>query len=309
MVSESLPFNNTLIVIVGPTAVGKTSVSTEVAKQFNTEIISADSRQFYRGLTIGTAAPSAEQLSSVKHHFIAHLDPADSFNVSVFETSVNLLLSKLFEKHHVVIMTGGSGLYIKAVCEGIDEFPNIDNAIREQLLELNQKEGLPALRSLLMKYDPVYYAKVDLANPTRIIRALEVSMQTGMPYSSQLKNNVANRNYNIIKIALNIPRNELHNRINRRVDQMIEDGLIEEARSFYGLRHLNSLNTVGYRELFDYFDNKCTLNEAIEKIKTNTRRYARRQITWFRKDPGMVWLQPDSQIVINHIVTTLKRVN
>lgn len=305
MVSENLPFDNTLIIIVGPTAVGKTSVSTDVARYFKTEIISADSRQFYRGLTIGTAAPSADQLRSAKHHFIAHLDPADSFNVSLFETSVNTLLTELFEQHRIVIMTGGSGLYIKAVCAGIDDFPDIDNDIREHLMELNKKEGLPALRSLLMKYDPVHYEQVDLANPTRIIRALEVSMQTGIPYSSQLKKNVARRNYNIIRIALNIPRNELHERINRRVDQMIEDGLIEEARSFYGLRHLNSLNTVGYRELFDYFDNKCTLNEAIEKIKTNTRRYARRQITWFKKDTDMHWLSPDSSDVIKHIETTL----
>ncbi len=307
MVSESLPFDNTLVLIVGPTAVGKTAVSIDVAKYFNTEIISADSRQFYRGLTIGTAAPSAEQLNKVKHHFIAHLDPADSFNVSVFETSVNALLAKLFDKQNVVVMTGGSGLYIKAVCEGIDDFPDIDSEIREHLIELNKKEGLPALRSLLMKYDPVYYDKVDLANPTRIIRALEVSMQTGKPYSSQLKNNIANRDYNILKIALNIPRNELHDRINQRVDQMIEDGLVEEARSFYGLRHLNSLNTVGYRELFDYFDNKCTLNEAIEKIKTNTRRYARRQITWFRKDTKMQWLPPYSSTIIKYLETTLNR--
>lgn len=302
MVGKSFPENTpTLIVIAGPTAVGKTSVAIDVAEHYATEIISADSRQFYKGLTIGTAAPTPQQLERVKHHFVGFLEPEEYFNVGKFEIEVLDLLKQLFTKHHVVIMTGGSGLYIRAVCKGIDEFPDIDEDIRKNLHKILRNEGLSALRRLLIKHDPLYASTVDPANPNRIIRALEVIMQTGKPYSSFLGNRKTQRDFNIIQIALNIDRSELHERINHRVDKMIEDGLLEEAKSFYAKRHLNSLNTVGYKELFSYIDGELSLENAIEKIKTNTRRYARRQITWFNKDSQFNWLPPDSSSVINYL--------
>jgi len=221
--------------------------------------------------------------------------------VSQYERQVTALLAELFSIHKVVVLTGGSGLYIKAVCEGIDELPDMDISVRESLTNLLKSEGLSSIRNLLFILDPVYARKVDLANPARIIRAIEVTMQTGIPYSSHLNRSRTVRNFNIVKIALNLPREELHSRINHRVDEMIEKGLEEEARSFYPLKHLNSLNTVGYKELFEYFEGKMPLSEAIEKIKTNTRRYARRQITWFKSDSEYKWLQPDSQNVINYL--------
>jgi tRNA dimethylallyltransferase len=302
MVAEGNPYKPSyLVIITGPTAVGKTSVAIDVARHFNTEIISADSRQFYKGLVIGTAAPSSNQLQAVKHHFVGHINPEEYFNVSRYEECVLTTLDELFKKHQVVVMTGGSGLYIQAVTDGIDDLPDADPQVREQLKHIYETGGLPELRSMLLKYDPGYAAKVDLANPARIMRALEVTMQTGKPYSSHLRNDKAIREFNIIRIALNVHRAELHSRINHRVDQMIEDGLLEEARSFYSLRHLNSLNTVGYKEIFDYFDGKVTLEEAVEKIKTNSRRYARRQITWFNRDKKYHWLSPDSKSAIDYI--------
>jgi tRNA dimethylallyltransferase len=301
MVTSGLPLDSTLIVIAGPTAVGKTSIAIDVAKHFKTEIVSADSRQFYKGLTIGTAAPSTDQLLAVKHHFVGNLQPDDYFNISQYEKQVIGLLNELFQRHKVVVLTGGSGLYINAVCEGIDDMPDIEPSVRDQLSSILESEGLPALRKMLYHLDPVYSEKVDLANPTRIMRALEVTIQTGRPYSSLLKNVPVIRDFNIVKVALNLPREELHNRINRRVDEMIKQGLVDEARSFYQLRHLNSLNTVGYKEIFDYFDGNLTLEEAIEKIKTNTRRYARRQITWFKKDKNFVWFPPESKAVIEYL--------
>lgn len=291
----------TLVIIAGPTAVGKTSVAIEVAEHFNTSIISADSRQFYRGMQIGTAAPDQHQLERVKHYFVGHLDPEANFNVSTFESEVIELLDNLFTERDIVVMTGGSGLYIKAVCDGIDNLPDVDPAIRKELQDLYSEKGLPALRQMLYKLDSEYAGKVDLANPNRLIRALEVTVQTGIPYSRQLTNTRAERNFNILKIALNLPRELLHERINQRVDQMISQGLVEEVKSLYYQRHLNALNTVGYREIFDYLDGKVSLGEAIEKIKTNTRRYARRQITWFNRDKEFHWLPPDSKQVINFI--------
>jgi len=301
--------HSTLIVIAGPTAVGKTSVAVEVARHFNTEIISADSRQFYGDLVIGTAAPSANILQQLKHHFVGHLKLEEYTNVSKFENEVLQLLNQLFEDHEVVVMTGGSGLYIKAVCEGMDDLPDADHEIRGMLNATYRTGGLAALRSMLLTLDPIYARQVDMANPNRIIRALEVTLQTGKPYSQQRSNTKAIRNFNIVKVALNLPREALHRQINSRVDQMIEQGLVEEARSFFHLKHLNSLNTVGYKELFDYFDGNNTLEGAIEKIKTNTRRYARRQITWFKKDPEMHWFLPDPELVIEWLENALKERN
>ncbi|MCB9015524.1 MAG: tRNA (adenosine(37)-N6)-dimethylallyltransferase MiaA [Lentimicrobiaceae bacterium] len=301
---HSLVSENTLLVIAGPTAVGKTSVAIDVAQRFESEIISADSRQFYRELKIGTAAPDTTQLALVPHHFVGNLSLSDSYNVSQYETEVLELLNRLFQKHKLVVLTGGSGLYIRAVCDGIDMLPDAEPEIRLHLQTILKTEGLPTLRLLLQKLDPVYFQMVDVANPARIIRALEVCMSTGLPYSSFRKKNPAKRNFRIIKIGLDLPRAELHQRINARVDQMMAAGLEQEAREFYPYRHLNALNTVGYKELFDYFDGNCSQDDAVEKIKTNTRRYARRQITWFRKENDLNWCKPDVEEVMN-LVTIL----
>lgn len=293
--------NCTLLVIAGPTAVGKTSVAIEIASHFGCDIISADSRQFYRELIIGTAAPSAYQLSLVKHHFIGNLSLTDSYNASQYENEVLELLPSLFNKNRIAVMVGGSGLYIRAVCEGIDELPDVDPSVRKSLHNKLETEGLSGLRSLLQKLDPEYHQTVDAANPNRIIRALEVCLSSGSPYSSFRKKKPALRNFKIIKIGLDLPRAQLHERINNRVDQMMAEGLEQEARELYPLRHLNALNTVGYKELFDFFDGKCNLEEATGKIKTNTRRYARRQITWFRKEENIVWCRPEADAVISLI--------
>ncbi|KAF5071235.1 tRNA dimethylallyltransferase [anaerobic digester metagenome] len=294
-----------LIVIAGPTAVGKTDVAIAVARHFGCEIVSADSRQFYRELKIGTAAPSAEQLSAVKHHFVGHLSVKDSYDVSRYEKESLELLQRLFLENRFVVLTGGSGLYIQAVCDGFDELPDSDPQIRADLREKFETEGLPALRALLRQSDPVYYEQVDPANPNRILRALEVSLTTGKPFSSFRKRDLADRPFSTVKICLDLPRQELHNRINARVDAMMVSGLLEEARHFYAERALNALNTVGYKELFQYFDGLCSLEDAVEKIKTNTRRYARRQLTWFRRDKAVVWCRPDAEEVIRNITRHL----
>lgn len=294
-----------LVIITGPTAVGKTAVAIDVARYFNTEIISADSRQFYKGMVIGTAAPSEKELQMVKHHFVGHLNPEENFNVSRYEQSVLKLLERLFTDHEIVVLTGGSGFYIQAVTEGIDELPDADTRLRSELQKIYKSKGLGELQQMLVSYDPDYAAKVDLSNPNRIIRALEVSMQTGVPYSTFLTKSKTRRPFRILKIALNIPRNELHCRINSRVEEMVKSGLEMEAKAFYPLKHLNALNTVGYREFFDYFDRVLSREEAIEKIKTNTRRYARRQITWINRDKEYSWFQPDSQAIIGFIESRL----
>lgn len=287
-----------LLVIAGPTAVGKTSVAIEVARHFDCEIISADSRQFYREMVIGTAVPDAGQLAEVKHHMIGNLPVTDSYNVSRFGQDVLTLLPGLFSHNPIAVMVGGSGLYIKAVCEGIDDLPDADTELRAMLHAKVKSEGLAPLRAMLLKLDPEYSAVVDPANPNRIIRALEVCLATGKTYTSFRIRQPVKRDFRIISFMLDLPREELHQRINSRVDQMFDDGLEEEARSLYPIRHLNALNTVGYRELFDYFESKCSLAEAIEKIKTNTRRYARRQITWFRKEKDMIRCKPDAGEII-----------
>jgi tRNA dimethylallyltransferase len=283
-----------LIVISGPTGIGKTDLSIDIALEFSTEIISSDSRQVYKELKIGTAVPSDDQLEKVKHHLIGHKSVYDYYNASMFEIEVLELLEKLFIDHDKVIMTGGSGMYINAVCDGIDELPDIDMEIRNDLIAKHEKEGIESLRMQLKMLDPESYKKIDLKNAKRILKALEVSLQTGKPYSSFLLGNKKERDFEIVKIGLERNRAELYERINLRVDQMVEEGLVEEARRFYKDRSLNSLNTVGYKELFEHFDGTITLEKAIELIKRNSRHYAKRQISWFARDKDIVWFNPDN---------------
>jgi tRNA dimethylallyltransferase len=282
----------TLLIILGPTASGKTELAIKAARWLSTEIISADSRQFYRELAVGTARPSAEQLAEVKHHFIGHISINEKYNISRFEADTIRLLEEFFLHHNTVIMTGGSGLYIDAVCKGIDEQPDNDPAIRQMLKTEYKAKGIEYLRNELLHLDQDYYRQVDLSNPNRLMRALEVCLVTGKPYSSYRKGHEKKRPFRLVKIGIDIPRDELVNRINKRVDEMILQGLVEEAGAHYGFRHLNALNTVGYKEIFDYFDGKCSLEQAVEKIKINTRRYAKRQMTWFRRDREITWIKP-----------------
>ncbi|MCD4833476.1 MAG: tRNA (adenosine(37)-N6)-dimethylallyltransferase MiaA [Bacteroidales bacterium] len=284
-----------LIVILGPTGIGKTDLSIDIAKEFETEIISSDSRQIYKELKIGTAVPTDEQLKKVKHHFIGNKSIYDYYNASMFEQEVLEVLNELFSNLDYVVMTGGSGMYINAVCDGIDDLPTIDQELRKNLINQHKEEGIESLRLQLKMLDPESYSKVDLKNPKRILKALEVSIQTGKPYSSFLSESKKKRNFNIIKIGLQRDRNELYERINLRVDQMIEDGLMDEAKRYYKDRHLNSLNTVGYKELFEFFDKKITQEKAIELIKRNSRHYAKRQISWFSRDKEIVWFNPDKK--------------
>ena len=284
-----------LIVILGPTGIGKTDLSIDIAKEFETEIISSDSRQIYKELKIGTAVPTDEQLKKVKHHFIGNKSIYDYYNASMFEFEVLEVLNELFSNLDYVVMTGGSGMYINAVCDGIDDLPTIDQKLREDLIKQHKEEGIENLRLQLKMLDPKSYSKIDLKNPKRILKALEVSIQTGRPYSSFLSESKKKRNFNIIKIGLQRDRDELYERINLRVDQMVEDGLIDEAKRFYKDRHLNSLNTVGYKELFEFFDGKITQKKAIELIKRNSRHYAKRQISWFSRDKEIVWFHPEKK--------------
>lgn len=283
-----------LIIITGPTASGKTDLAVTLAEHFDTEIISADSRQIFKEMRIGTAVPDDEVLHRVKHHFIQTRSVKEYYNAFMYETEViDLLEQQLFVNHDVAIMCGGSMMYVDAVCNGIDLIPDPDMAVRNRLWQQFENEGIEPLRQQLLQLDPEYYKICDLNNHKRIIKALEVSIQTGKPYSSFRTGNKKQRSFSIIKIGVNYPREILHQRINQRVDKMIGDGLLDEARSLYPLKHLNSLNTVGYRELFDFFDNKTSLETAVELIKRNTRRYARKQISWFNGDKDLTWFQPD----------------
>ncbi|RLD43431.1 MAG: tRNA (adenosine(37)-N6)-dimethylallyltransferase MiaA [Bacteroidetes bacterium] len=284
--------DNTLIVLLGPTASGKTDLAIALAQHFKTEIISADSRQFYKEIPIGTAAPNADQLALVKHHFVGHLSIQDNYNVFRFEQDVLKLLEKGFKSHDVFVMTGGSGLYIDAVCQGIDELPDPDIGLRNSLEKLFKEQGIEVLQQKLKELDPVYFQSVDLKNSKRLMRAIEVCLQTGKPYSQQRLNKGKERPFNIIKVGLDMPREILNQRINLRTDEMINAGWLNEAKAVFPLRDLNALNTVGYKELFSYFDGERTLEEALVKIKTNTRRYAKRQMTWFRKDKSIQWFEP-----------------
>jgi len=290
-----------LIVIAGPTAVGKTATAIRLAQQLKTEIISADSRQFYNEMSIGTAKPDAEELSQAKHHFIDSHSITDNFTVGNFEKEALLLLDELFKTHDQLIMVGGSGLFIQAVTQGFDNLPAANPEIREKLNQEFAEKGIEHLQQKLKEADPDYYNKVDLNNPQRLIRALEVFQATGKSFSSYRKATVNTRPFESIKIVLDLPREELYDRINRRVDIMIEQGLVEEVRSLLPYRQLNALNTVGYSELFDYFDGKTDLPAAIDLIKQNTRRFAKRQLTWFRKDKEMKWLNAASENLLELI--------
>lgn len=287
-----MDFPKTLIVVAGPTAIGKTDLAIQLALYYKTEIISADSRQFYREMAIGTAKPSDHELSQVKHHFINSHSINESFSVGDFETQVLSLLDELFKFRDIVILVGGSGLFVKAITDGFDALPKADTEIRENLNNLFAEYGISALQQKLLVLDPEYYQEVDLNNPQRLIRALEVCISSGSPFSSYRKNNLTGRTFNTIKIALNTDRETLYNRINLRVDQMVKSGLIDEVKGLMQYQNLNALNTVGYTEIFLYLKGEITLNEAIESIKQNTRRFAKRQLTWFRKDTDFAWFEP-----------------
>ncbi len=287
--------NPLLVVISGPTASGKTSLAIELAQHFGSEIISADSRQIYREMRIGTAVPSPQELAAVKHHFIQTKSIHDYYNAFMYETEVLALLEELFQRMNPVIMAGGSGLYIDAVCRGIDDIPTVDPEVRQQLRAVYAREGLEGLRRRLREADPAYYRRADLNNPMRLLKALEVTLQSGRPYSSFLTRTPRPRPFRILKAGLDLPRSELYDRINRRVTTMIEAGLVDEARRLLPHRHLTALNTVGYKEIFDHLDGRLSLDEAAERIRANTRKYARKQLTWFRKDPQIRWFRPDEK--------------
>lgn len=281
---------NTLLVLLGPTGVGKTEWSLRVAERLKSPILSADSRQIYQQMTIGTAAATDEQLARVPHHFVGMLQPEDYYSASQFEDDAVPLIEELLQSHPFVVMTGGSMMYIDAVCKGIDQIPTIDEKLRKEVYELYQNEGLDAIRARLKILDPDFYGQVDLKNYKRVVHALEVCLMAGKPYSSLRTNPQKQRSFRIVKIGFTREREELYRRINLRVDQMIEDGLVDEARKLYPKRHLNSLNTVGYKELFEYFDGDCTLDFAIDKIKQHSRNYARKQMTWFKRDKDINWI-------------------
>lgn len=283
-----------LIVICGPTAVGKTAVGIKLAKHFGTEIISADSRQFYREMNIGTAKPLVAELASVPHHFINNLSITDKYTAGDYEKQALTVLENIFQKRNVAVMVGGSGLFIKAVCEGFDSFQNMVKEVDAAILEKIKSMLLTDLQNEVAKLDPEYYDKVDRNNSRRLQRALEVIYTTGKKYSEQRTGERAQRNFNSIKIGLELPREQLYNRINNRVDEMLKAGLWGEATTLYPYRHLQTLQTVGYQEVFDCLDNKYTKAEAIEKIKQNTRNYAKRQMTWFKKDEEIKWLSPET---------------
>jgi tRNA dimethylallyltransferase len=282
-----------LIIVAGPTAVGKTSVAVEIASKLTTEIINADSRQIYREMKIGTAVPSDDQQSSIKHHLLAHRSVREYYNASMYEVDVIGLLKVLFNRYEHVVMSGGSGMYIRAVCSGIDNLPAVDREVRSLLRKEFNEHGKDFMLEKLKRADPAYYDIVDRNNPKRILKALEVYAQSGYPYSSFLTGSTKNRDFSTIKIGLDRDRNDLHNLINTRVDQMMKAGLLDEVSKLYPYRHLNALNTVGYKELFAYMDGCISLEEAVDQVKSHSRQYARRQLTWFRKDREFRWFHPD----------------
>lgn len=294
--------DKTLIVIAGPTAIGKTALSIAIAKEFNTSILSADSRQFFKEMSIGTAKPGAKEMQDILHHFIDSHSIFENYNVGKYETEAIALLEKLFETQDKLILVGGSGLYIDAICKGFDELPEADTEVRSNINSLLQTDGIEGLQNLLKQLDPDYYKKVDLQNPQRMSRALEVCLTTGKPYSAFRGGAIKKRNFKIIKIGINTSRELLYERINKRVDEMMKNGLLEEVKGLQAHKQLNALQTVGYKELFDHFEKGTDLNSTIELIKQNTRNFAKRQLTWFRRDKEIKWFEPDEvQEIINHI--------
>lgn len=283
----------TLIVLIGPTGIGKTDLSLNIAEHYNTEIISADSRQLYADLKIGTAAPTPEQLARVKHHFVGTLQLTDYYSAAQYEAEVMNKLDELFKRHNVIVLTGGSMMYVDAVCKGIDDIPAVDEETRKTLMQHYENVGLERLCAELKILDPEYYDIVDKKNPKRVIHALEICYMTGQTYTSFRTSQTKERPFNIIKVGLRREREELYARINKRVDIMMEDGLLEEAKSVYQYKNLNSLNTVGYKEMFKYLDGEWELPFAIEKIKQNSRIYSRKQVTWFKRDTDITWFHPD----------------
>ena len=283
----------TLIVLIGPTGIGKTDLSLNIAEHYNTEIISADSRQLYADLKIGTAAPTTEQLARVKHHFVGTLQLTDYYSAAQYETEVMKKLDELFKQHSVIVLTGGSMMYVDAVCKGIDDIPTVDEETRKTLMQHYENVGLERLCAELKILDPKYYDIVDKKNPKRVIHALEICYMTGQTYTSFRTSQTKERPFNIIKVGLKREREELYARINKRVDIMMEDGLLEEVKSVYQYKNLNSLNTVGYKEMFKYLDGEWELPFAIEKIKQNSRIYSRKQVTWFKRDNDITWFHPD----------------
>jgi tRNA dimethylallyltransferase len=293
--------NKKLIVIAGPTAVGKTAVAIEVAKALGTEILSADSRQCYQELDIGVARPTAEERAQVRHNFIASHSVYDNLNAASYEQYALGVTKRVFEKQDTLVVVGGTGLYIKALCEGMDAIPEIPSDIRRNLQAQYERKGLEWLQAEVAEADPKFYSSGEIQNPHRLLRALEVIETTGRSILDYHSGRVAERPFDIIKIVLDLPREELYDRINRRVLQMMQDGLEEEARRLYPLRQMNALQTVGYKEMFEYIEGKCTLEEAVLNIQTNTRHYAKRQLTWFRKDPEFQWMAPEAAPVIEAV--------
>ncbi|MBC7743628.1 MAG: tRNA (adenosine(37)-N6)-dimethylallyltransferase MiaA [Flavobacterium sp.] len=297
-----LKSTKTLIVIVGPTAIGKTDLAVKLATHYQTDIVSADSRQFYKEMHIGTAKPFNEQLLAAHHHFINSHNIWDSFSVGEYEMQALEIINNLFKSKNIVVLVGGSGLYVQAICQGFDMIPKAKEGIREKLNRLFADKGIEHLQKILKKEDPVYYSKVDLNNSQRIIRALEVWESTGKPFSFYRTQTQNKRPFNIIKIGLNVTRNELYQRINKRVDLMMQNKFLEEVKSLLAYKHLNSLNTVGYSELFEFLEGQTKLEEAIDKIKQNTRRFAKRQLTWFRKDTDIKWFEPwQTNEILNYL--------
>lgn len=294
-----------LIVITGPTGVGKTEIAIRVAEALNTEIVSADSRQLYRDIPIGTAAPDAEQLARVKHHFIGTLALDEYYSAAQFETDALKVIEKIFETHDYAVLCGGSMMYVDAICKGIDDIPTISDEIRTKVLNDYTEHGIEYIRRELQRLDSEYCKIVDWNNHKRIIHAIEICLQAGVSYSALRTGNKKERPFEILKFGINLPRPELFDRINRRVDMMMEEGLEEEARKVYPLRNLNSLNTVGFKEMFAWFDGTMDYVTARERIKKNTRVYAKKQLTWYAKDPDIIWITPDEQEILSRLQTTL----
>ncbi len=297
----------TLIIIAGPTAIGKTALSIELAKELNTEIISADSRQFYKELSIGTAKPSQEEMQGITHHFIDNLSITEHYNAGVFENEVIAFLESYFKTHDTIIMCGGSGMYIDAVCNGMDELTEIKPEFREELNKTVKEKGLTWLQEQVKQHDPEYYGQVDTNNPARLQRALEICLSTGLPYSAQRKGTKKERSFSIIKILLNSDREKLYERINIRVDEMMKAGLLDEVKSVLEHKDLKALNTVGYKELFDHLSGKTSLEEAVSLIKQNTRRYAKRQLTWFNNSGGYQTFDPTDKKGVLEFIENAKK--